>query len=151
MTTTANFDRQKLSFELCRDEGFVPHVYPDSLGISSLGFGRNIDKDHGGGITMDEGLYLLGNDIERTWAAIVKALPWTVNEIDARQRALINMGFMGVEKLLGFHNMLAAWQRGDYETAANEALNSKWAYQVDDGPGRTIGRADRVAALIRNG
>lgn len=144
-------DQVKMRAELINDEDKKNTVYRDSLGIWTIGVGRNVDPDHGGGLTDEEVLYLLDNDIGRRWAEIRRRWPWVVNLSDARQRALINMSFMGMEKLAGFTHMFAALQAGDWETAADEALNSKWAYQVDDGPGGHIGRADRVAALILNG
>ena len=60
-------------------------------------------------------------------------------------RGLCNMAYnLGVPRLLGFERMWAALAAGDYERAADEALDSKWARQVG-------ARAARVAALIREG
>jgi lysozyme len=40
--------------------------------------------------------------------------------------------------------MLAALEQGDYETAAKEMLDSKWARQVGD-------RANRLAKMMEDG
>ena len=46
----------------------------------------------------------------------------------ARQRALLDMAYeLGVEGLLGFHDMLAALERGD------------WAAASDGGAGKRVG------------
>lgn len=47
-------------------------------------------------------------------------------------------------RLRQFRNMLACLQVEDYEGAAREALDSRWANQVGD-------RARRIAAMIREG
>ena len=63
----------------------------------------------------------------------------------ARQGALLDMAYeLGVEGLLGFHDMLAALARGDWAGAHAAALKSKWATEV---PGRAI----VIAAALRKG
>ncbi len=60
------------------------------------------------------------------------------------QEALTNMCFnLGINRLLSFKNMLGALQTNNYEKAASEALNSKWARQVGV-------RSKRIAAKIRS-
>jgi lysozyme len=49
------------------------------------------------------------------------------------------MGKKGVVKFVKFH---AALKRGDFNTAADEMLDSKWAKQTPD-------RAKRLAARVR--
>jgi lysozyme len=51
---------------------------------------------------------------------------------------------LGMPRLRQFRNMLAALEAGDFETAAREALDSRWAGQVG-------ARAERIAAQIRDG
>ena len=64
---------------------------------------------------------------------------------DNRKRALVNMAFnLGLSRLRSFKRMLKALAEEDFETAAAEALNSRWAEQVGD-------RAARLATLIRSG
>lgn len=137
-------DREKLKKELTSDEGEVLHEYKDSLGYSTIGVGRLIDKRKGGGITHEEAMHLLDNDITKKTAQVVDALPWIINHPDDVQRAVINMAFqMGIEGLLGFKNTLALIQAKKYREAADNALKSKWAQQ-------TPNRAKRVTDMIRN-
>ena len=59
--------------------------------------------------------------------------------------ALVDMAFsLGRTRLRGFAKMLAAVRGADWERAADEALDSKWARQV--GP-----RAQLDAAMLRTG
>lgn len=132
-----------LKAELIRDEGLRLKPYRCTAGKLTIGVGRNIDDR---GISEAEAMMLLGSDIAAITAELDRAIPWWSSLSDARRRALVNMGVnMGVPRLLGFKRMLAAMQVGDFATAAVEALDSKWAIDVG------VGRAGRVAALIREG
>lgn len=136
------YDRIAIFAELERDEGLRLKPYRDTVGKLTLGIGRNIDDM---GITKAEAIYLLENDIERVERELDTAMPWWRTLSDGRQRAMINLAFnMGISRLLGFKNMLAAMQAGRWVIAADEALLSRWAKQVGD-------RADRIAELIRRG
>lgn len=135
---------EKIKQELLSDEGLVLHEYKDSLGYSTIGIGRLIDQRKGGGITKEEALYLLDNDIERKSAEVYRALPWLKLHPDQVQRAVINMAFqMGIVGLLTFKNTLALIEGKKYKEAAENALKSKWATQ-------TPNRAKRVTDMIRN-
>lgn len=137
-------NKEKLQGELTGDEGEVLYEYKDSLGYSTIGVGRLIDKRKGGGITHEEAMYLLNNDIELKSKQVFDALPWLKNYPDQVQRAIINMAFqMGVDGLLGFKNTLSLVQSKKYKEAADNALKSKWAQQ-------TPNRAKRVTDMIRN-
>jgi len=128
--------------QLIRDEGLRLKPYRDSVGKLTIGIGRNLDDV---GITQEEACYLLHTDIVRVAGQIQEALPWANNLSPARASVLGNMAFnMGIGGLLQFKQFLAALEAGDYEKAATEMLNSKWAKQV--GP-----RADRLAQQIRTG
>jgi GH24 family phage-related lysozyme (muramidase) len=61
-----------------------------------------------------------------------------------RERALINMAFNLGYRLSGFKKFLAAVNAEDWETAAKEMMDSKWAQQVGD-------RAVRLRDQILNG
>lgn len=128
--------------DLIRDEGMRLKPYLCPAGKMTIGIGRNLDDV---GLSHDEALYLLRNDIARCRAELDRAFPWWRGMSDARQRALLNMAVnLGLPRLQGFRNMLSALERGDYEKAAAEALDSRWARQVGQ-------RAQRVARLIREG
>ena len=135
----------ELRADLISDEGMVLHAYQDSLGYWTIGIGRLIDKARDGGITEEEAHYLLDNDIRRVSKDLGQRLPAFRLYPEGVRRALLNMAFqMGVGGLLRFRRMLKALDAEDYETAAAEALQSKWASQ-------TPARAARVAKLIGEG
>jgi lysozyme len=135
-------DLTQLREDLERDEGLILEPYKDTVGKLTIGIGRNLDDV---GITAAEAHHLLENDIERVLHGLNHSIPWWVRLSEPRQRALANMAFnLGLAGLLKFKRMLRALKDGEYERAANEALDSKWANQV----GR---RADRIADLIRKG
>jgi len=138
-------DRDKLKAQLLIDEGYKGAAYTDSLGILTIGIGRMIDSKRGGGISKDEALYLLSNDIDSVNAKLNEALPWFKSLDDARQNVLLNMGFnLGVPGLLKFQKTLDCVRHGDYKKAAAEMLNSTWADQVGD-------RAKRLAKTMETG
>lgn len=131
--------------EYIQDEGFRSSVYQDSLGYWTIGIGRMVDARKGGGITREEAIYLLTNDLERTDAELDRAYPWWRQMSEPRQRVLRNMCFnMGLATLSGFKNTLAAMKAGNYRKAAAGMLASKWAKQVK-------GRAVRLAKIMETG
>lgn len=136
-------DRFKLTKDLKLDEGFIPHAYKDSLGYTTIGYGRLIDKQLGGGITEDEADYLLANDIVRVENALDKEFPWWRKHPENVQRAMANMCFnLGIRKFKAFKNTLSLIKQGLYNEAADNALKSLWARQVPN-------RAKRVTDLMR--
>lgn len=131
----------KLTKQLMRDEGLRLKPYRDTVGKLTIGVGRNLDDN---GITEDEAAYLLQNDIAVSERELSR-LPWFSGLDDVRKGAIINMHFnLGLPRLLTFRKMIAALDAGDYEQAANEALDSRWAEQVGD-------RAVRLARQIKTG
>jgi lysozyme len=143
-------NEELLASELTRDEGKRPKLYKDSRGKWSIGIGRNLDDK---GLSDDEILYLLKNDIAEHLHLLDVHCPWWRNMDEVRQRVLANMGFnMGVGpsaeqptgKLLTFKNTLAAMARGDYEAAANGMSASAWAKEVGI-------RATRLIEMMRTG
>ena len=116
--------------QLTRDEGIRLAPYRDTVGKLTIGCGRNLDDK---GITRDEALYLLENDIAEVTLQVSRAFPWAGFLNDARRGVLINMAFnMGIERLKTFKNMLAAMDIGDWPTAADELMDSKYAKQVGE-------------------
>ena len=135
-------DMDALKGDLARDEGCRLKPYRDTEGLLTIGVGRNLDDV---GITSEEAYHLLESDIGWVMADLDRNAPWWRHLSEPRQRALVNMAFnLGWPRLSGFRNMLAALQAGDFERAAAEALDSKWARQVG-------ARAARIANVIREG
>ena len=143
------YDRIKLIEKLILHEGLKLQVYKDTLGIDTIGIGRNLE-DRGiskqelddmdiptighiyeYGITETDAVYLATNDVQIVEEELLKAHP-CVAELDAvRQLVLVDMAFnMGVPRLRKFKKMWAAVHAKDFPTAAKEMLDSRWANQV---------------------
>ena len=132
----------QLTKDLIIDEGKVKLLYTDSLGVPTIGVGRNL-RDRG--ISDDEIAYLLKNDIAIVTADLDRNLPWWRLMTEARQLALANMCFqLGISKLQHFTNTLAFMRAGDYSSASKGMLDSLWARQ-------TPNRANRLASIMRAG
>ena len=128
--------------DLIRDEGSRNFPYLDSEGITTIGVGRNLEDR---GLSDGEIAVLLGNDLVWVSADLDRNIPWWRELSSDRQRALANMCFnLGWPRLSQFALMLAALEAGDWDEAANQALDSRWAIQVG-------ARAERIAELFRSG
>ena len=127
--------------QLLRDEGLELRPYMDTVGKLTIGVGRNLTDL---GITQDEALYLLRNDVERVIQELESHVDLAALS-PARAGVLINMAFnTGTPRLIGFKRMLRAVNAGDYVLAAAEMLNSVWAGQVGQ-------RAQRLAQQMETG
>lgn len=125
---------------LMRHEGYSGKLYKDSVGKYTIGYGRNIEDK---GVSIDEANLMFDNDISDARNDCLHAFPWFADLDEPRQWVLINMCFnLGLTRLKGFHKFLGAVERGDYDTAAIEMLDSLWAKQVK-------GRARELAALMQ--
>lgn len=130
---------------ILRHEGMVLHAYQDSLGYWTIGVGRLIDKRKGGGISEDEAMYMLRNDISRCMVEVRRALPFFDTLLDIRQDVLINMVFnLGITKFLKFKKMIKALKERDYDEASKQMIDSKWAKQVGK-------RAIELAQIMKTG
>ena len=134
-----------ISEQLKRDEGVVKHAYRDHLGYLTIGIGFLIDERKGGRMPDEVMEFWLGYEIEKRRVALSKAIPFFDDLDEARQGALVNMAYqLGVNGVLAFKKMLHSMQRGDYDIAAKEALDSRWATQTPE-------RAKRIAKQIETG
>src|SRR5271167_94918 len=97
----------RLSAQLKIEEGVKLALYKDTKGLLSIGVGRNIQ---GVGIREDEAMLMLANDIADN-IKFLSQYAWYTSESDVRKAALVDMCFMGPEKLLHFVNMIAALGR----------------------------------------
>lgn len=130
---------------LKREEGFEPSAYQDQYGYWTIGYGKLIDKRKGGGITKEQALSILRDDIKAKRQELEKELPWISGIDQVRQTVVLAMAFqMGVDGVLKFKNTLAALRAGDYAKAAQGIRGSLWAQQ-------TPGRAERMAKAIESG
>lgn len=117
-----------LSTLLIRHEGMRLFVYNDSVGIPTIGVGRNL-KDRG--ITEAEARYLLENDIKDFTKQLSDRFYWFDAAPDTVKMVLTNLCFnMGLAGLLTFTNTLEHIKNENYEAASIAMLDSKWAAQV---------------------
>jgi len=130
---------------LRRHEGFSRWAYQDTVGKWTVGIGRNIDKNGGPGITEEEALHLLANDLQNTSVAMEKTFPWFSGMNEARQAAILDMAFnIGLPSFQRFRQTIALLEQENYAAAADEMLRSTWAAQVG-------ARATELAGIIRTG
>ena len=132
----------KLKEQLTRNEGLRLKPYRCTAGKLTIGYGRNLDDV---GISEEEAMILLDNDIQRAKGSLFAALPWVRALDEVRQSVLINMVFnLGIAGLLGFKNTLRAIEGRRFKAAADGMLASKWAEQVK-------GRAEELARQMETG
>lgn len=132
--------RTKLAQTLTQDEGVRLTPYRDTVGVLTIGVGHNLEA----GITPEAAQFILQQDISAALALLDARVPWWRRLDEVRQRVLANMAFNLGARVLGFGAMLAALEDGDYEKAADEMLDSVWAFQVK-------ARATRLAHQMRTG
>jgi lysozyme len=94
---------------------------------------------------MEESKLILMHRLGKLVEQLPDAIP-VFNDMDeVRQRVLIDMAYnLGIAGLKKFRRMLAALERRDYEEAAKELLDSRYADQVK-------GRAVRNARMMETG
>lgn len=133
----------KLTDMLVDHEGMRRKPYRCTAGKLTIGVGRNLDDR---GISTDEAMYMLANDIRDSRRELSAAFSWFDKLDEVRQAVLIDMCVnLGLSRLQGFRNTLALIGVGKYEAAAQEMLDSKWAEQV----GRRAQRLSRMMATGR--
>lgn len=120
-------------------EGFRPRPYKCSRGVWTFGHGLTY-------ITEEESEQLVKNRIESLTFQIDNLLrSEEISLDDTRKEVLIEMAYqLGVKGLSKFYKMLKALRDMDYDTAADEMLNSLWARQTPQ-------RCKRLSEVMRNG
>ena len=157
------YRREAFIEKLIKHEGLRLEVYQDTLGIDTIGIGRNledrgitkeelegldipsIDHVYEYGLTEADAVYLAHNDVEIVEEELVRAHP-CVDKLDSvRQLILMDMAFnMGVPRLCKFKKMWNAIHENNFQAAAKEMLDSRWANQVKS-------RATKLANAMHNG
>ena len=119
--------RNDLENLIIRHEGYRRNPYPDAGGLA-IGYGRNLVYN---GVSHDEALYLLRNDIERVTKELTKRYESFSKLSHARRAVLISMGYnMGLEDLSGFNRMWSAIDQQDFNMAASEIILSNYCTQI---------------------
>lgn len=127
---------------LVEHEGLKLFPYDDTMGILTIGVGRNLKSR---GISNSEAMYMLSNDITRCDLELLK-FDWYKDLDQVRKEAMIELVFnMGMSRMLGFTKMISALKVKDYKTASKELLNSNWSEQVKEN------RANNIANRILTG
>lgn len=137
-------------------EGFVDHVYKDSLGHETIGFGFLVSSMHpnewivlgapfdesGEGLCRNFDYSEFTTTVERSRSvlyfklfavleSILKQEPWTMGKSANTLEVLIDMTYnMGIGWFSKFKKTVALIKADDYEGASVEMLNSLWAKQV---------------------
>lgn len=130
------------------EEGFRAKPYKCSAGYPTIGYGIKLANRNA---NIDNFECEIPEPVARLWLKhhakdvdnkLCKYDWFIVLPLDV-QDVLISMAYqLGVDGLLKFKNMIAALSAGDMDTAAKEALDSKWART--DSPSR----AKRHARVI---
>ena len=132
----------KLIEQLKRHEGLRLTPYKCTADKWTIGVGRNLEDV---GISEQEAEMLLQNDIQRVSSQLTQTFPWTLELDEVRLAALINFTFnVGIGTVSKFKNAMALLKAKNYDMAADEFLNSRWAKQVGN-------RAIEVTEQIRTG
>ena len=122
-------------------EGFVEHVYDDSLGIPTIGYGFAI-KD----LELEEDLCeeILFRKLRTLSASVIGKFPFFDYLPSDCKDVLMEMCYqLGVTGVSKFKKALKAMEDGDWEKAADEMLDSKWAKQ-------TPNRAKELSNIVRS-
>ena len=126
-------------------EGFRDHVYLDSLGKLTCGWGHHLYP--GSKVPVEVCDIFFKQDLraaEHDYQTLIgTSLREKLNV--CRGHVIVEMVFnMGIQKVLQFRKMWSAIYDGDFDRAAAEMLASTWASQVGQ-------RAITLAELMRKG
>lgn len=128
----------KFLAQLKRHEGLSLEAYLCPAGKLTIGWGHNCEakpvpsvEKEGDVISRGSAEMLLYQDVKALAKELDDKLPWWRKMEEPRQAVLLNMAFnMGVPKLLGFKRFLAAAESENWNSAAYEMGDSRWAEQV---------------------
>lgn len=117
-------------------------LYKCTADKNTIGYGRNLDAN---GLSEDEALYLLANDLRKAQREVDAGLPWFKDLDEVRKAVLIDMCFnLGWQGLSKFRFTLGLVEKREYGKASEAMLQSLWAKQVK-------GRARRLAEMMKTG
>ena len=108
------------------------------FGTCGLNRKEVIDRLLDRGISEEEALFLLDNDIKKC-TADVKRFPWFEYLDPVRQKVIVDMRFnLGLAGLKKFRKMIGHLEVGAYFDAADEMKNSKWYWEVGNRSRRLV-------------
>ena len=131
-------DTDKLREELTLDEGCVDNIYLDHLGYSTFGIGHLVlktdpeyEQEVDTPVSEDRIKECFEKDIQNVIDDLDRNMDWWKDLPEDLQRVMANMCFnLGITRLLKFKNFLSAMENKDWEKAAVEMIDSRWATQV---------------------
>ena len=140
-----NYDDLKARIK--EHEGFRDQVYKDSLGFATIGYGHLVlDTDHfieGQSYPKEHLEKVFDGDFDTACSnanQLIKDLPLHHQAKCVLIEMVFQLGIGGVSK---FKNMWKALGEGDYQTASEEMLDSRWAKQ-------TPSRAEGLSEIMKS-
>lgn len=123
-----HFDRDLIKKRLIDFEGLILKSYTCPTGYTSVGVGRNLETN---GITEEEAMYLLNNDITNVIKDLDKHwIAWRKLPIIAQYVCIDVVFNMGINTWMSFRMTRSYMELNEWEKAGDELLNSKYAEQV---------------------
>ena len=136
-----HLDSNKAAKYITDNEGYRRDMYKDTEGIWTIGIGFNLEE----GFTREECEVILRHRMGKLINELCQRVPVYIDVCSVRKIVLLDMAYnLGIEGLRKFKKMLAALEKRDYELAAKEMLDSRYASQVK-------GRARRNAYMMETG
>ena len=133
---------------LSLNEGNKPKVYKDSTGNRTIGIGFNLEDKGNRKFLEEEGIdidelfdgreltdketkILYNHSLRQAFEDAQKFDPNLSQRPEAARMAIVDMAFnLGFTRLNKFKKMKAGLMNNDYQTAADEMVDSKWYKQV---------------------
>ena len=123
-----HFDRDLIKKRLIDFEGLILKSYTCPTGYTSVGVGRNLETN---GITEEEAMYLLNNDITNVIKDLDKHwIAWRKLPITAQYVCIDVVFNMGINTWMSLRMTRSYMELNEWEKAGDELLNSKYAEQV---------------------
>jgi len=132
------------------DEGLVEAVYLDHLNLKTVGIGHlcrqgepEYDMEVGDPVSRERINELFNEDVESVLSDCNRLYPDFDELPEEAKQIICNMMFnMGLGRLSAFKGMKRGVDARDWESAANEMVDSKWYTQVTN-------RAERLVERMR--
>lgn len=140
---------ETLSAQIKRHEGFESRVYNDSVGIPTIGYGTNLTTSRARenieslglnyeailegrqNLSEEQASKIMYEDMEDSIATSIEIFP-NYSEMPNNVRLVLpDMIYnLGETRFRKFKKTIEAIRAGDYETAADEMVDSKWYHQT---------------------
>ena len=141
---------EQLREEIAEDEGVKYEIYLDHLGLPTFGIGHLVRDDDpergepvGTPVAEDRVNECFDKDVEIVLSDCETLYPDYYDLPEEVQLIIANMMFnMGRPRLSQFKGMKRGVDNRDWESAADEMVDSKWYYQVPN-------RAERLVSRMR--